>query len=233
MRGNVNTAVRTASTTRRLGRGVAAAAGLVACAGIVWTSSHATFTSTTSNDGNTVSAGTVAISDNDGGSSKLFNTSGIAPGDAAVSSCIAVTYTGSLTPTAIKMYFPITGTNKAQESDAGGSYVDWADSDASEMDKYTTLHVEVNTTDLTLTNPTFNDCTPASNSWQDVVAATPLQTLIKNNNTYAGTSLASPAIAQGKWRIFRFTYELPASASPQNGAQGDGVKFGVNWEAQR
>ncbi|MGI8779588.1 MAG: hypothetical protein ACR2L8_05365 [Solirubrobacteraceae bacterium] len=55
----------------------------------------ASFSATTSSSGNETQSGTVAISDTDGGSAALYSATSGKPGD-AVSSCIRVTYTGSL-----------------------------------------------------------------------------------------------------------------------------------------
>jgi len=55
----------------------------------------ASFSATTSNPGNEFESGTVAISDTDGGSASLYSAANGKPGD-AVSSCIRVSYTGSL-----------------------------------------------------------------------------------------------------------------------------------------
>jgi predicted ribosomally synthesized peptide with SipW-like signal peptide len=60
------------------------------------------FSSTTDNTGNLFEAGTVYITDNDGGSSSLYNVTNQKPGD-TVTSCIKVTYTGSLSAT-VKLY---------------------------------------------------------------------------------------------------------------------------------
>ncbi len=54
----------------------------------------AAFSATTANSGNSFAAGTVAIGDNDTGAA-LYSVSGGKPGD-SVTSCIRVTYTGSL-----------------------------------------------------------------------------------------------------------------------------------------
>ncbi|WP_250032938.1 hypothetical protein [Paractinoplanes maris] len=208
------------------------ATGLVACSALVWQSSHASFSSTTSNDANELAAGTVVIGDNDGGSQAMFAASSMTPGAAGTPGCIGVTYTGSLTPTAIKMYFPTTGlAPHAMESAAGAPYVDWVDSDASEMDKYTTMHIEYSN-ELILP-PAFNDCAPAGfTTWTEMAPATStIQSLIKNNNTYAGALLTMPAMTKDKWRVFRFSYDLPLSAP--NSVQGDGVQFAVTWEARQ
>ncbi|MFN8160602.1 MAG: TasA family protein [Solirubrobacterales bacterium] len=52
------------------------------------------FSSTTTNPGNNITAGTVVISDNDAGGA-LYNLTNAKPGD-SVSKCIKVTYTGTL-----------------------------------------------------------------------------------------------------------------------------------------
>jgi hypothetical protein len=60
----------------------------------------AAFSSTTTNPGNSFAAGTVTLSDNDGGTA-LFNASNQKPGDN--DRCIKVTYTGTLDAT-VKLY---------------------------------------------------------------------------------------------------------------------------------
>jgi len=60
------------------------------------------FSATTTNTDNAVTAGSVAISDSDGGSTPLYTQSGMAPGESVVK-CIRVTYTGSLAAT-VKLY---------------------------------------------------------------------------------------------------------------------------------
>lgn len=52
------------------------------------------FSATTSNAGNTITAGTVAIADNDAGAA-MYSIANAKPGE-SVSKCIKVTYTGSL-----------------------------------------------------------------------------------------------------------------------------------------
>lgn len=52
------------------------------------------FSATTSNAGNTITAGTVSIADNDAGAA-MYSISNAKPGE-SVSKCIKVTYTGSL-----------------------------------------------------------------------------------------------------------------------------------------
>lgn len=59
------------------------------------------FSATTQNSGNEISAGTVAISDNDAGSA-MFNIVGAKPGE-SWTRCIKVLYTGSL-PADVRLY---------------------------------------------------------------------------------------------------------------------------------
>ncbi|MGI8779925.1 MAG: TasA family protein [Solirubrobacteraceae bacterium] len=78
-------------------------------AGVAGFGAFSAFSATTSNTGNSFASGTVAIGDNDGGSTALYTASNKKPGD-AVTSCIRVTYTGTL-GSAVKLYTPSTVTN--------------------------------------------------------------------------------------------------------------------------
>jgi hypothetical protein len=62
---------------------------------LIWQASYAAFTDTTSNDNNSWTAGSVTITDDDGGSA-LFTVSGLVPG-ATGARCITVTYSGTVT----------------------------------------------------------------------------------------------------------------------------------------
>ena len=75
---------------------IVGAVGLVAGAG-----TFAAFSATSVNAGNTFAAGTVALSDNDAGSS-MYGVANRVPGD-SVTTCIRVTYTGSLAAD-VKLY---------------------------------------------------------------------------------------------------------------------------------
>ena len=86
---------------------------LVAIGSFAGWATFSAFSGTTSNSGNSFSAGTVAITDNDAGSA-MYNVSNQAPG-VALSRCIRVTFTGSLDST-VKMYASSVG--------AVGQYID-------------------------------------------------------------------------------------------------------------
>src|SRR4051794_20951049 len=65
---------------------------------------YSAFTATTTNSGNSFAAGTVAIQDDSGLGTALFNVSNAAPG-ATTQKCIRIKYTGSLAST-VHMYIP-------------------------------------------------------------------------------------------------------------------------------
>ncbi|MFJ4036496.1 hypothetical protein ACIPVB_00305 [Microbacterium sp. NPDC090007] len=78
----------------RIATAIALPAAVVAAGLIVSTSSYAAFSSTTSNEGNTWTAGSVQLGDDDA-ERALFSVPDAKPGDGG-SNCIAVTSTGSL-----------------------------------------------------------------------------------------------------------------------------------------
>ena len=69
---------------------------------------YAALSGTTSNTSNAFSAGTVVLTDNDGGSTAMFNFANQRPGVTATS-CIKVLYSGTLSAT-VKLYGTVTGT---------------------------------------------------------------------------------------------------------------------------
>ena len=90
-------------TRLRLVVGLAAAVlvGLLGSGVLVWRGTAALFTATTSNPGNSWTAGTVALADDDTGSA-LFTAAGLVPGDQG-ENCLTVDYTGDVA-TAVKLY---------------------------------------------------------------------------------------------------------------------------------
>ena len=199
----------------------------------MWQSSSSAFTASTSNTGNTFQAGSVSITDSDNGTT-MFSLTNVAPGDTG-STCMAVSYTGSLTPTAIRMYFA-----NAQESNGAvnsNTYAAWVNGSAtSEMDAYLSLQIEVSSTDLVADpggNFGSNYCAAVTNaSFANVVPSTLTQTLLNTYSSYASNLSAGwGTVTQNRWRIFRFSWSFSSAAT--NSAQGDGLKFDVVWEAQR
>src|ERR1700760_1064735 len=77
--------------------------GIVAC--IAGAGVFSAFSSQTENSGNVITAGTVTLEDNDGGTA-LYAITNAKPGESKTS-CIKVTYKGSL-PATVKFYSPTT-----------------------------------------------------------------------------------------------------------------------------
>jgi predicted ribosomally synthesized peptide with SipW-like signal peptide len=73
---------------------------------------YAAFTSQTSSDSNVLSTGTVSLVDNDGGA-VMFSLSGIRPTDPATTSCVKVTYDGSLDAD-VRLYASVSSTGAEQ-----------------------------------------------------------------------------------------------------------------------
>ena len=81
----------------------AVVAGLLVSGFMVMSGSRAAFSDTTDNNGNSLSAGTVNLVDDDS-ATVMFNVSNMAPGDSSTN-CITVTYNGSIAdPAAVRLY---------------------------------------------------------------------------------------------------------------------------------
>ena len=77
---------------------VVVAVGVLAALG-----TYGAFTATTTNSGNSISSGTVELTDTDGGTGKVYVASGTAPGASQTQKCLRVTNAGSLATT-VKLY---------------------------------------------------------------------------------------------------------------------------------
>ena len=91
------------SKTKKVLRTILVAGVLSALAALA---TFSAFSSQTENPNNTVTAGTVALSDNDGGSAS-YSMTNAKPGQASTPFCIRVAYSGSLDAD-VKMYTPST-----------------------------------------------------------------------------------------------------------------------------
>ena len=89
--------------SRRTGNVVAAVLALALTAGLVIRTSSAVFTASTDNNGNSLAAGTIVLTDDDGGATAILDMSNIAPGEFS-QDCIEVAYTGTLDPEAVKVF---------------------------------------------------------------------------------------------------------------------------------
>jgi hypothetical protein len=180
--------------------------GIVAC--IAGAGVFSAFSSKTDNPGNIVTAGTVEIEDNDGGTA-LYAITGAKPGDTKTS-CIKVTYKGSL-PATVKLFTPST---------------------IGELGPYVNLKVEAGT-QTTSTFPTCTGFTPAS-SGATVYEGT-LAAFATEHNTFATGITTNPAAAT-KWEtnssvVYQFTATLSATAPETAQGKTTGTHI-IRWEAQ-
>lgn len=188
---------------------LAVIAALALVSTMVLRTSSAAFSGTTENAGNAWDAGTVTLTDDDGGSA-LFTASGMVPGDSSTQ-CIEVTYTGTVDTSGTAFYVS-TYTDSDGASDTGAK--------AQLSDD---LDVDV------LMGALGSTCSP----WSGVGAttlhsATALQSLPA---TYgAGGTAWTPTAAVDTTRAFQITVTLGADTA--NDAQGDGATATFMWEAQ-
>lgn len=165
----------------------------------------AKFTSTSASSGNSFSAGTVYVQDDDAGG-VLWNVSNQTPSSTAVVKCIRVTYSGSLDST-VKLY----------ASNASGT-----------VDQYLNLTIEKGTMPG---GTTFPSCT--SFSAESTIFNGTLNGFKTADTSFANGISAFPGAAT-KWAtndsvVFRFTISLQNAAY---GAQGLSSTAGFTWEAQ-
>lgn len=165
------------------------------------------FSGTTSNAGNTITAGTVAIADNDAGAA-MYSISSAKPGE-SVSKCIKVTYTGSLDAD-VHIYTP---------------------SSIGSLGQY----VELTITPGTQTTSTFPSCTGFTPDAGGALFSGTLQSFGSTKNSYATGVVDSPGSAT-KWVtndavVYQVTATLQSSAP--DAAQG--LTTGAHtftWEAR-
>jgi len=180
--------------------------GIVAC--IAGAGVFSAFSSATDNPGNVITAGTVELADNDGGAA-LYAITGAKPGDSETS-CIKVTYTGSL-PATVKLFTPST---------------------IGELGPYVNLKVEAGS-QVSSTFPSCAQFTPAA-SGATVYEGT-LSAFAGEHKSFATGITTNPASAtaweEGSSVVYRVTATLSASAP--EAAQGKSTDAHViRWEAQ-
>jgi hypothetical protein len=181
--------------------------GILASAAMVWQSSYAAFSATTTNGGNTLTAGTVKLTDAAMGTA-LLNATGLKPGSTG-SACIKLTYGGSLAA-ATKLYVA-TG--------------DLTTTTASNLAPYLTLKVDEGTG----TDPACSDFVSSANDYNptDSTAST-LATFAAGSTDFAtGVSTWAPAAA-GAVKTYRFSWTV----QDVNAAQGLNATVKFTWEAQ-
>lgn len=165
------------------------------------------FSSTTTNAGNTITAGTVAIADNDAGAA-MYSIAGAKPGE-SVSKCIKVTYTGSLDAD-VRIY---TGSTIGSL----GQYVD------------------LTITPGTQTTSTFPSCTGFTADPGGAIYTGTLQNFGSTKNSYANGVVDYPGSGT-KWATNEsVVYQVIASLQSSAPDAAQGLTTGAHtftWEAR-
>jgi len=197
------------SRRRRVVRAAAPAAGLLAAALLVWQGSYAAFSGTTSVPGNSFTAGSVSLqNDQNAGNAYAqvgtvpFTVGNLKPGSTGTH-CVVVKSNGNLAGIG-KFYVPTETTTNA-------------------MDQYLTVSVDADY------GKADTNCTGFSTTPTTVIPATAMNTI--------ATTYASYATGAGSWSVlgtppevatYRFTYTL-SNAAP-NTVQGGNVTATFQWE---
>ena len=211
-----------APRARRTVLSVAVPVGLVTSLALTWGSTHAAFSATTGNSGNSWQTGSVVLGDSDSGAA-FFTSAGdgaLKPGSTS-SRCIRIDYPGDL-PADVRMY---AGTP------TGG---------ATTLDPYLVMSVERGA-DVTATTPVAADCTgftPSStptflyNTQQaDGSSVDPSRTLAHLKAThrdYGSGLVVSTGTVQNTYLTLRITYAV----KNDNGAQNTQSSATFTWEAR-
>jgi Camelysin metallo-endopeptidase len=165
------------------------------------------FSATTTNAGNTITAGTVAIADNDAGAA-MYSITNAKPGE-SVSKCIKVTYTGSLDA---DVHIYTTSTIGAL-----GQYVD------------------LTITPGTQTTPTFPSCTGFTPDSGGALYTGTLANFATTKNSYANGVVDYPGTGT-KWATNESViYQVTASLQSSAPEAAQGATTGAHtftWEAR-
>ncbi|BDI22860.1 CalY family protein [Herbiconiux sp. L3-i23] len=193
--------------TSRIIKWAAIPAALLLSGATIAQASYSAFSATTSNTGNSWTAGTVALADDDS-STALFttaNASNLKPGSTGVK-CIAVSSSGTL-PAAVKLY----GTNAATTN---------------------ALSSSINLSIVQGTGGGFGSCS----GFAPLASGSSLfsGTLANFATTYTGYSNGlgnwAPTGAATETRTYQITYTVDAAAP--NTTQGGTAALGFTWESQ-
>lgn len=169
------------------------------------TTSRAAFTMTTQNSGNSFTAGTVDLTDDDGGSGTMFVVPAMRPGQ-TITNCIVVTYNGTLDPTFVRLY--------------SGGFVD-----SGNLGDFLTLTVDEGT------GGAFNNC---GGFVEDDAGAEFSDTLTQfdalHNGYVNGFGEWDPSAA-GQTKTYRLTVSLSA-ATPDAQQAESLTSLAFTWEVQ-
>jgi hypothetical protein len=180
--------------------------GVVAC--IAGAGVFSAFSSQTDNPGNSVTSGTVVLSDNDAGSA-LYTLTNAKPGDSQAS-CIKVNYSGSL-DASVKVYTPST---------------------VGALASSVNLKVEPGTQ----TTSTFPSCTGFTPDAGAALYEGTLAAFASEHSSFATGIADNPGTVATKWSagesvVYRVTATLAANAPDSAQGQSTGSHI-IRWEAQ-
>jgi predicted ribosomally synthesized peptide with SipW-like signal peptide len=181
--------------------------GIVAC--IAGAGVFSAFSSQTDNPGNVVTAGTVTLEDNGGGTA-LYAMTAAKPGESSTPACIKVTYKGSL-PATVKLYTPST---------------------IGELGPQVTLKIEPGTQ----ASPSFPSCTAFTPDAGGPLFEGTLAAFASEHGSYANGVADFPGTSATKWEtnnavVYRVTATLSASAPDTAQGKSTGAHI-LRWEAQ-
>ena len=160
------------------------------------------FKATTTNSGNTITSGTVSVSDNDSGSA-MFSLSGMKPSDPAAVRCITVTYGGSLDAN-LRLYGAATGS----------------------LAQYVNLTIEKGT------QTGGSGLTCGTYTSQATLYSGTVNGFATANNNYANGLVAFPGAATKWVTNDTLVYRVTVSLQNNNAAQGLNSTAGFTWEAR-
>jgi predicted ribosomally synthesized peptide with SipW-like signal peptide len=180
--------------------------GIVAC--IAGAGVFSAFSSQTDNPGNVVTAGTVVLADNDGGTA-LYAMTAAKPGE-STTSCVKVSYTGSL-PATVKVSTPST---------------------IGELGTSVTLKIEPGTQ----TTSTFPSCTAFTPDSGGALFEGTLAAFAAEHSSFANGVTDFPGTSATKWVtndsvVYRVTATLSAAAPESAQGKTTGTHI-LRWEAQ-
>ena len=190
----------------------AAAVALAVLATAGGTATWAAFTGTTANAGNSVTSGTVALSDNDSDTA-IFSLSGMTAASTDTG-CIKLTYGGSLA-SQVRLYGTTTGTG---------------------LDPY--LSVTVTRGTFTPSDPAFDSCTNFSaDSTTYITGQAPgviyAGTLQDFPDTYAAGIVDPTSGTPESWTTSEsHVYKVQVAVGDEDGAEGKNATQTFTWEAR-
>jgi hypothetical protein len=190
------------ATVARLALSVVLLAGLWSVAG---PSTWAALSSSTANTGNTFSAGTVTMTDNDS-SAAMFTFTNQKPG-VVEDACIRVQYTGSVSASVVKLYGTVTGT----------------------MAPYLQLTV----TRGTDSSPTFDTCTNFTADATNYIGAGAGVVFNGTLSTFPTTYAAGLTDPLTPWtNVSSASYKFSVQVADNNSVQGLTSGAAFTWEAR-